>query len=149
MEEFQKFNWITDQIIGSAINVHRNLGPGLLESTYEACLVYELVKRNMKIEQQKELPIVYDRVRLNCAYRIDILVENRVIVEVKAVESLTPVHEAQLLSYLKLSGCKIGLLINFNVKFLKQGLRRFVNNFPFSAVSAPSAVNSKEVKDAG
>ncbi len=141
MNEIQRFNYITDQIIAAAINVHRNLGPGLLESTYESCLVFELIKRNLKIEQQKQIPIIYEGTKLSCAYRIDILVEDKVIVEVKAVDSLTPVHEAQMLSYLKLSGCKVGLLMNFNVKFLRQGLRRLVNNFPISAPSAHSAVN--------
>lgn len=143
MTEVQEYNRITDQIIASAINVHRSLGPGLLESTYEACLVYELLKRNLQLEQQKKLPVVYEKVQLNCAYRVDIIVERKVIVEVKAVECLTPVHEAQLLSYLKLSRCKVGLLLNFNVKYLRQGVRRLVNNFPISAPSALSAVKTR------
>ena len=120
---------ITKTIIGAAIAVHRELGPGLLESAYEACLTYELAGKNLKIERQKGLSITYRGIQLDCGYRIDLLVEDNVIVEIKAVERLEPIHEAQLLSYLKLSGCKVGLLINFNVNILKQGIRRFVNNF--------------------
>lgn len=143
MNEIHLLNNITDQTIGAAIQVHRQLGAGLLESTYETCLVYELLKQGLKLEQQKQLPIIYDGVRLNHAYRIDILIEEKVIVEVKAVDALTPVHEAQILSYLKLSRCKVGLLINFNVKFLRNGVRRFVNSFPISAPSALSAVKNR------
>ena len=117
-------NTITENIIGAAINVHRELGPGLLESAYEACLVYELTSRNLKIARQKPLPITYRDVQLDCGYRIDLLVEEVIIVELKAVERILPIHIAQTLSYLKLSGCAIGLLINFNVKILKQGIRR-------------------------
>ncbi len=120
-------NEITKIIIGAAINVHRALGPGLLESAYEACLVYELVSKNLKIERQKGLPIKYKGMQLDCGYRIDLLVEDKIIVEIKAVEKLEPIHEAQLLSYLKLSELEVGLLINFNVKILKNGLRRLVN----------------------
>jgi GxxExxY protein len=120
-------NKITDTIIGSAIDVHRELGPGLLETAYEACLAFELADRGLSIERQKALPIVYRDVRLDCGYRLDLLVENKVIVELKAVERFEPIHTAQLLSYLKLSGCKLGLLINFNVKVLKNGIRRIIN----------------------
>ena len=130
MNESEKLNHITDQIIGAAIEVHRALGPGLLESAYEACLAFELAQRGLKVEPQKPLPVVYKEVHLDCGYRLDLLVENAVIVEIKAVESLAPIHQAQLLSYLRLSGCKVGLLINFNVKILKDGLRRLVNDFP-------------------
>jgi GxxExxY protein len=119
---------ITSQIIGAAIAVHKALGPGLLESAYEACLVYELTQRGIHVERQKELPVIYGNVRLDCGYRIDLLVEGIVIVELKAVDELAPIHEAQLLSYLKLSGCKIGLLIHFNVEILKDGIRRRVLN---------------------
>lgn len=119
---------ITEAIIISAIAVHRELGPGLLESAYEACLTYELIERGFLAERQKALPITYREVSLDCGYRIDLLVENQVIVELKTVESLAPIHEAQLLSYLKLSGCAVGLLINFNVRVLKNGIRRIVNN---------------------
>lgn len=122
-------NEITKIIIGAAINVHKELGPGLLESAYEACLIYELVSKNLKIERQKSLPIKYKGIQLDCGYRIDLLVENKIIVEIKAVEKLEHIHEAQLLSYLKLSGLEVGLLINFNVKFLKNGIRRLVNKF--------------------
>jgi len=108
--------------------VHRELGPGLLESTYEACLAYELVNRELAVERQKELPVKYRGVKLDCGYRIDLLVEKKVIVELKAVERLEPIHIAQVLSYLKLSGCNVGLLINFNVKVLKDGIRRLIND---------------------
>jgi GxxExxY protein len=123
-------NQITESIIGAAIEVHRTLGPGLLESAYEACLAFELTERGLKVEQQKPLPVVYREVKLDCGYRLDLLVEEAVIVEVKAADHLAPVHQAQLLSYLKLTGCHVGLLINFNVKALKDGLRRVVNDFP-------------------
>jgi len=122
-------NEITEAIIGAAIAVHRELGPGLLESAYEACLAYELAERDLKVERQKGLPVTYRGVQLDCGYRIDLLVEEQVVVELKAVERLEPIHEAQLLSYLKLSGCKVGLLINFNVKLLKNGIRRLVYEF--------------------
>lgn len=121
---------ITREVIGAAIKVHRALGPGLLESAYEACIAFELAQSGLKVEAQKPLPLFYREVKLDCGYRLDLLVEEKVIVEFKAVESLSPVHEAQLLSYLRLSGCKVGLLINFNVRILKNGIRRLVNNFP-------------------
>ncbi len=120
---------LTDQVIGAAIEVHRELGPGLLESAYEACLAYELRERGLKVEQQKQLSLKYKQVNLACGYRLDLLIEGRLIVELKTVEKLQPIHEAQLLSYLKLSGCKVGLLMNFNNKALKDGLKRFVNNY--------------------
>jgi GxxExxY protein len=118
-------NVITGQIIGSAIEVHRHLGPGLLESAYETCLAYELTQCGLHVQRQKALPIVYKQINLEQGYRIDLLVENLVIVELKVVEALTTVHEAQLLSYLKFSGCPVGLLINFNVQILKDGVKRF------------------------
>lgn len=127
MTERERLNRITEGIIGAAIQAHRVLGPGLLESAYEACLAFELSKRNLNVEQQKPLPVVYESVKLECGYRIDLLIERSVIVEVKSVDNLASIHEAQILSYLKLSGCKIGLLINFNVTVLKEGIRRFVN----------------------
>jgi GxxExxY protein len=132
MTEKERLNWITESIIGAAIEVHRALGPGLLESAYETCLVFELVERGLQVEQQKPLPVIYREVKLDCGYRLDLLVEESVIVEVKAVDRLAPIHQAQLLSYLRLSGCKVGLLINFNVKVLKDGIRRVVNGFPDS-----------------
>ncbi len=125
----EELNTITSQIIGAAIEVHRELGPGLLESTYQACLVYELKQRGMKFKPEKSLPITYKDVNLDCGYRVDLLVEEKIIVELKCVEHLQPIHEAQLLSYLKLSGCRVGLLINFNVKVLKDGIKRLVNQF--------------------
>ncbi|MEE8380898.1 MAG: GxxExxY protein [Thermodesulfobacteriota bacterium] len=130
MNKVERLNKITETIIGVAINVHRALGPGLLESAYEACMVYDLAQAGLKIEQQKPLPIVYRGVKLECAYRLDLMVENDVIVEIKSVEKLLPIHQAQLMSYLKLSDCKVGLLINFNVKILRNGIKRVVNNFP-------------------
>ena len=105
---------LTSKIIAAAIEVHRALGPGLLESAYLACLVRELVLRGIPIEQEKPLPVEYKGVRLDCGYRLDLLVNGKVVVELKAVDALHPVHEAQLLTYLKLSGCRVGLLINFN-----------------------------------
>jgi GxxExxY protein len=126
----ERLNKISEIVIGAAIDVHRALGPGLLESAYESCLVFELAQRGLKVEQQKPLPIVYREVRLDCGYRIDMLVENQVIIEVKSIDALLPIHKAQLLSYLKLSGCHLGLLINFNVRVLKDGVVRVVNSFP-------------------
>lgn len=120
------YDELTDAILGAAIAVHQELGPGLLESAYEACLVYELRKRNLQVEQQKTLPVTYGEVQLECGYRIDLLVEEKVIVELKAVEKILPVHQAQVISYLKLSGCKIGLLLNFNEIRLKNGIRRLI-----------------------
>lgn len=115
---------LTGAIIGAAIEVHRGLGPGLLESAYEACLIYELRLRKMKVEHQKPLPIFYKDVLLDCGYRLDLVVENEVIVEIKSINAILAIHEAQLLSYLKLSDYKRGLLINFNVKMLKDGICR-------------------------
>ena len=127
MTERERLNGITKSIIGAAIEVHRTLGPGLLESAYEACLAHVLKGRGLRVEVQKPLPLVYHDVKLECGYRIDLLVERSVVVEIKSVEALAPIHEAQAISYLKLSGCKVGLLINFNVLVLKDGIRRFVN----------------------
>ena len=118
---------LTGQIIGAAIEVHKQLGPGLLESTYQACLCHELELRGISFECQKPLPLEYKGIRLECGYRIDLLVAGLVIVEIKSVEALAPIHEAQLLTYLKLTGIKVGFLINFNVVVLKQGIRRLVN----------------------
>lgn len=115
---------LTGKIIGAAIEVHRHLGPGLLESVYEVCLAYELHLKNLKVERQQLLPIMYKGIHLNCDYRIDLIVENEVIVEIKSVKDLIPVHEAQLLSYLKLRGGGRGLLINFNMPLIKDGIRR-------------------------
>ena len=129
MTEKDKLNRIAESIIGAAIQVHRALGPGLLESAYEACTAFELVERGYKVEAQKPLPVVYG-VQLDCGYRLDLLVDDCVIVDFKAVDRLAPIHDAQMISYLKLTGCKVGLIINFNVVVLKSGIRRVVNNFP-------------------
>jgi GxxExxY protein len=121
-----ELNLLTRKIIGAAIEVHRHLGPGLLESAYETCLAYELEQIGLTVERQKALPLVYKEIRLDQGYHLDLLVERKVIVELKVVERITPVHEAQVLSYLRFSGCEVGLLINFNVKLLKNGIRRFI-----------------------
>lgn len=117
---------LTEKIIGSAIQVHRELGPGLLESAYEVCLCHELILSGLKIERQKVIPIFYRGMKLDGGYRLDLVIENQVIVEIKAVSELLPIHEAQLLSYLKQVGGDRGLLINFNVKLLKQAIRRLI-----------------------
>ncbi|MCX6092649.1 MAG: GxxExxY protein [Candidatus Bipolaricaulota bacterium] len=144
MDPGSRLNQITDQIIGAAIAVHSALGPGLLESAYEACLEHELVRLGLEVERQVPLPVVYRGVRLECGYRLDLLVERLVVVEVKAISELAPIHDAQLISYLRLSGCKIGLILNFDVLRLKDGIRRLVNDLPDSARSARSAVGSLE-----
>ena len=123
-----KINDLTHNIIGAAMEVHKAIGPGLLESAYEECLCRELALRNIPFERQYPLPMVYKGVRLDAGYRLDLLVANRVVVELKAVEALLPIHEAQLLTYLKLGGWQVGLLINFNVTVLKNGIRRRVMN---------------------
>lgn len=125
---------ISESVIGACIEIHRCLGPGLLESAYEECLCHELSVRGIPFERQKPLPVVYKTVKLDCGYRLDLVVAQTLIVELKAVETLLPIHEAQLLTYLKLSNMPLGLLINFHVPVLKQGLKRIVNSFPdFSA----------------
>jgi len=127
----EQLNLITEKIIAAAIEVHRTLGPGMLESAYDSCLAFELVERGLQVERQKPMPLIYRGRPLDIGYRLDLLVEQLVVVEVKAIERLEPVHSAQLLSYLRLSGCKVGLLINFNVKWLTQdGIKRIVNGFP-------------------
>ena len=118
---------ISKIVFECALKVHKVLGPGLLESAYEECLFYELKKTNLKVEKQKPLPLIYEEVKLEVGYRIDIIIEDKFIIEIKAVEALNEVHLAQLLTYLKLSDCKLGLLINFNVKLLKNGVRRVIN----------------------
>jgi GxxExxY protein len=121
-------NRLSKIIIGLAIKIHKNLGPGLLESAYEETLYYELNKEGLNVEKQKPMPLIYDEVKLDVGYRIDLMIESKLIIEIKSVEFLNDVHLAQILTYLKLSGCKLGLLINFNVKYLKDGIRRVVNN---------------------
>ena len=122
--EHPELNALTERVIGAAIEVHRHLGPGLLESAYEQCLAYELGQLGLLVQRQVTLPVVYKGIELTQAYRIDILVENKIVVEAKAVEALTDTHCAQVLSYLKFSHCHVGLLINFNEKLLKNGIRR-------------------------
>ncbi len=124
-----KENEISKIIIGAAIEVHKQLGPGLLESSYEACLAYELKQQGLNIQTQVALPIVYKEVKLNAGYRIDILVENKVIIEIKAVEALADIHTAQLLTYLKLKNIKLGLLINFNSVRVIDGVKRIINGY--------------------
>jgi GxxExxY protein len=127
----EQLNELTEKIIGAAIEVHRSLGPGLLESSYDSCLAFELADRGLRVKRQQQLPLVYKGRTLDIGYRLDLLVEQLVVVEVKAIERLEPVHSAQVLSYLRLSGCKVGLLINFNAKWLTQdGMKRIVNGFP-------------------
>ena len=143
MHEKDRLDLITRRIIGADIEVHRHLGPGLLESAYETCLAYELRQIGFKVEEQKALPVLYKGVKLDCGYRLDLLVEDSVIVEVKAIESLNLIHDAQLLSYLRLADKRVGLLINFHVRVLKDGVKRLVNEFPDSAISAAnSAANN-------
>ena len=117
-------NHLTSEVIGASIEVHKALGPGLLESAYEECLCHELAFKEIKFERQKSLPVEYKDVKLDCGYRLDLVVENRLIVELKACDSLLPIHDAQLLTYLRLSNIKVGLLINFNVSVLKEGIKR-------------------------
>jgi GxxExxY protein len=120
---------ITSKVIGAGIEVHKVLGPGLLESAYEECLCYELSQIGLSFERQVDLPVIYKGIHLDCGYRMDLVVENSVIVEIKAVEQIIKIHEAQLLSYLKLYGKTVGLLLNFHSPILKNGLKRIVNNF--------------------
>lgn len=122
-------NELTSIIIGCAFEVHKKLGPGLLESTYEACLAHELKDRGLNIQQQKALPVIYKEIKLNAGYRIDMIVEDKIIVEIKSVESLADIHFAQLLTYLKLTELRLGLLINFNCTLLKSGIKRIVNGY--------------------
>ncbi len=122
-------NEITEKIIGCSIKVHKALGPGLLESAYQACLYYELVKSGLSVEKEKQLPLVYEEVKLDCGYRMDLVIEGRIVVEVKSVDALTDIHLAQVLTYLKLNNNRFGLLINFYVLKLKDGIRRVVNGY--------------------
>ena len=121
-------NELSRIVFDCALKVHQGLGPGLLESAYEECLFYELRKIGLNVEKQKPLPLIYEEVKLDVGYRIDIIVENKLIIEIKSVEALNDVHFAQLLTYLKLTNCKLGLLIDFNVSLIKNGVKRVVNN---------------------
>ncbi len=125
-----EINELTERVIGACIEVHRNTGPGLLESAYEQCLCHELYKSGIPFELQKPVPMNYKGTRLDCGYRIDLLVDGRLVVELKAVEKVLPIHEAQLLTYLRLGGWKVGLIVNFNVRVLKEGITRKVVELP-------------------
>lgn len=129
MTERQELDAISKGVIGAAIDVHRVLGPGLLEVAYESCLAFELAERGYSVERQKPVPITYKGVEVEAGFRIDLLVDRKIIVELKAVDSIAPIHKAQLMTYLKLTGLKVGLLMNFNVNMLRQGLHRVVNKF--------------------
>lgn len=135
-----ELNQITGSIVDAAMRVHTALGPGLLQSVYEKCLKHELVKRGFRVESQIWLPVIYDGIQIEGGYKIDLRVENLVLVELKVVGQLLPIHKAQLLSYLKLSNMNVGLLINFNVVHLRDGIRRIVNQYSLSESSASSAV---------
>jgi GxxExxY protein len=123
----EELNSLSHRIIGCAMNVHRSLGPGLLENAYEECLTYELRDAGLFVERQKALPLVYREIKMDAGYRVDLLVENKIVLELKSVDFLNDVHIAQVLTYLKLSGCRLGLLINFNVAVLKDGVKRLAN----------------------
>ena len=134
-------NPVTEKILGAAIEVHRHIGPGLLESAYEECLCLELSNCGLRFQRQVHLPVQYKGVRLDCAYKMDLVVEDSVIIEIKAVDALLPIHKAQLLTYLRASGKRTGLLINFNVVMLKDGIRRVLNGYP------PSPCDVRALRD--
>jgi GxxExxY protein len=125
----QRYEAIAKEVVDACIQVHRALGPGLLESTYQKCLLYELSSRGLKVTSEVSIPVVYKGVELDCGYRIDILVEDVIVLELKSVEKLLPVHSAQIITYLKLANKRLGFLLNFNVSLMKNGLNRFVNNY--------------------
>lgn len=122
-------NELAKLVIESGLKIHREIGPGLLESAYEACLFHELIKLGLKVERQKPLILQYDNIQIDCAYRLDLLIENKLIVELKSVSEIHDVHLAQVLTYLKLSKCKLGLLVNFNTKYFLQGVKRVINSY--------------------
>jgi len=126
LNSLETINELTGKIIGASFKVHSALGPGLLESSYKECLFYELSKEGLFVEKEKALPLVYEEIKLDIGYRLDLFVENKVVVEIKSIEALTDVHTAQVLTYLKLTRCKVGLLINFNVADLKKGIKRLI-----------------------
>ncbi|RPI73194.1 MAG: GxxExxY protein [Desulfobacteraceae bacterium] len=132
-------NALSHRVIGCAMKVHSALGPGLLESTYEACLEHELQKADISLKRQMALPVQYDGILIDCGYRVDLLVEDQIILELKSIDRLAPIHEAQLLTYLKLANLNLGLLINFNVLHLRNGIKRIVNNFPEENFTAEEA----------
>jgi GxxExxY protein len=133
MNEAVENDPLTERIIGLAIDIHRQLGPGLLESAYEECLAFELQQAGIAFERQISVPVVYKSIRLDCAYRLDLKVENKLIVEIKSVERLMPIHEAQLITYLRLTGLAVGLLLNFNTNVLKNGIRRLAHSHRLTA----------------
>jgi GxxExxY protein len=133
MNEAAENDPLTERIIGLAIDIHRQLGPGLLESAYEECLAFELQQAGIAFERQISVPVVYKSIRLDCAYRLDLKVENKLIVEIKSVERLMPIHEAQLITYLRLTGLAVGLLLNFNTNVLKNGIRRLAHSHRLTA----------------
>src|SRR5690348_3759850 len=124
----EQYTQLTEQIIGAAMRVHTQIGPGLLESAYEACLAFELTSSGLAVERQKPLPVVYRDVQLDCGYRLDLVIQDAIVVEIKSVDALIPIHTAQILSYLKLSGYHVGLLINFNVLHLRSGIKRILHD---------------------
>ncbi len=136
-------NELSERVIGACINIHRELGPGLLESAYEECLCYELSLARIPFERQRPVPVAYRDVRLDCGYRLDLVVDNRLIVELKCVDALGPIHEAQLLTYLKLTKLELGLLINFNVPLLKQGIKRVPRRYHDRQLCAASSRRSR------
>lgn len=133
---------LTQKVIGCAMRVHSGLGPGLLESAYQECLCFELIKAGLYVEKQKAMPLVYSQVRLDCGYRVDIMVERRLILEIKSVEAINDIHLAQVLTYLRLATCRLALILNFNVLHLREGIRRVVNNYDDSASSATTSASS-------
>ena len=128
-QDSERINFLTEKVIGCAIEVHKAIGPGLLESAYEECLCYELAQNGLEFERQVPLPVVFKGVKLDCGYKLDIIVENTVIIELKAVDRIIAIHEAQLLSYLRMLDLRVGLILNFHSSVLKQGIRRIVNRF--------------------
>ena len=144
--ETQSFKSLTERVIGACIEIHRQLGPGLLESAYEECLCYELSRLGISLVRQVALPVHYKSVRLDCGYRLDLVVAKRIILELKAVESLMPIHEAQMLTYLRLSRLTLGLLLNFNIPVLKDGIKRVANHFIDSSASLRLCGSPKEFR---
>ncbi len=139
---------LTHAIIGAAIEVHRALGPGLLEAVYEECLASELASRGLPFERQKPIPLVYRDLKLECGYRLDLLVAGRIVVEIKAIEVIAPIHESIMLTYLRLSGCRLGLLINFHTPVLRDGIRRFVWHYEPSETEKDNAEAQRTQSDA-
>ncbi len=133
---------LTQKVIGCAMKVHSALGPGLLESAYQECLFFELAKAGLFVEKQKPMPLVYSEVKLECGYRVDLIVERRLILEIKSVDAIIDIHLAQVLTYLKLANCRLALIMNFNVLHLREGIRRVVNNYDDSASSAKTSASS-------